>query len=187
MELVETPSPQIEQVDLPGDIVVVDSPALEVLDAARPELAVLDESGGLILIDTPSLEFAELGVQGPPGIQGIPGPSGGVALQLTAGVALGGNRLITGAAQYADSSDAATAGRAIGITAGAASAGALVDVVVAGELDGFGGLTINSPVYASVNGTFTQTEPVTGYSQQVGIAVSASKLMVRLFPPIILG
>ena len=127
--------------------------------------------------------LAGLGLQGPPGIAGTTG----AALQLIAGMALGGNRVVTGAAQYADSSDLATAGRAIGITQGAASLGAPVNIVASGELDGFFGLIVDQPAFVAANGTVSQSLPGSGYLQSLGVAVSASRLLINISPPLILG
>lgn len=118
------------------------------------------------------------------GIQGPQGPPGVATIQLVAGISLGGNRVVTGAANYADNTDIATAGRAIGMTQGAAVLGATVNIVTVGELDGFSGLTINNPVYLSTNGTTTQVLPITGYIQRIGVAISATKILINLSEPL---
>jgi hypothetical protein len=163
----------MEIVEVNGlEVVLVADRIIEVVEVSQP------------------LEYVELGIQGPPGVPGdagIPGPAGGAAVQLTAAAALGGNRVVTGASTYADNADVSSAGLAVGVTMGAASVGATVNIIVIGELDGFAGLTVNQPVYIAANGTLSQTPPATGYLQRMGVAVSATKLLINISPPLILG
>jgi hypothetical protein len=42
-------------------------------------------------------------------------------------------------------------------------------------------------IYLSTNGTLTQTEPTTGFSQVVGIAHSADVIIIEIRKPIILA
>ena len=128
----------------------------------------------------------DTGEQGPQGIRGLTGPTGGTAIELIAGIDLGGNRVVTGEAGYADSSDLATISRAVGITVGAATAGSPVNIVASGELDGFFGLTVNTPVFLSTNGTLTHTAPVAGYIQRIGVAVSSTKILINIQEPLAL-
>ena len=44
--------------------------------------------------------------------------------------------------------------------------------------------TPGAPVFAGKNGELTQTPPVTGFVQQIGIATGADALLVRLGIPI---
>jgi hypothetical protein len=136
-----------------------------------------------VIASSESLVMLAAGIQGPQGLRGPIGLSGGTGFELIAGIDLGGNRAITGIAEYADNTDFKTIGRTIGITAGAASAGLPVSIVANGELDGFFGLTVNDPVYLSVNGTTTQTIPTTGYLQKLGVAVSDTRILIRINEP----
>lgn len=126
------------------------------------------------------------GSQGPAGIRGHVGISAGSSFELIANIDLGGNRVVTGAAAYADRTNMATIGRAIGITLGAANTGLPVGIATSGELDGFYGLTNNEPVYLSTNGTVTQVLPTTGYLQKLGVAVSPTKLLINIQEPLAL-
>lgn len=100
---------------------------------------------------------------------------------------IGGNRAVirtaTGLA-LANNTDAGHSGLVIGITQNAASAGGTVEVVNEGELEGFSGLSVNSPIYLSTNGLLTQSLPASGFIQQVGMALTATKIFVHLFTPI---
>ncbi|MGZ8236344.1 MAG: hypothetical protein ACXWTY_00540 [Methylobacter sp.] len=170
------------------DVVIIQQPELITVEAGSAESVVV-----------------EVGVPGPPGLSAyqsavangfvgteaewlvsLVGASGGSVIQLIAGIDLGGNRVVTAAAVYADSADITTAGNAIGITAGAASQGSLVDIATTSELDGFFGLTADQPVYLSVSGTVTQIIPTSGYLQRVGVAISTTKLLINISEPIVL-
>jgi hypothetical protein len=56
-----------------------------------------------------------------------------------------------------------------------------------GELDGFSGLIPDSILYLQPNNTISSTLPSNGYIQQVGIAISTTKALINIQPPIILG
>lgn len=115
--------------------------------------------------------------QGPPGISQV--------IQLIAPQVLGGNRAVTGALTYADSSDITTAGKVVGLTVGAADAGAPVNICDSGELGGFSGLIIDQPIYLGLNGIITQIAPMTGYCQRLGVAISATRILVNISEPIL--
>lgn len=119
------------------------------------------------------------------GLQGIKGNTGASSsVTIAAPINLGGNRVVMANGHYADNTDFATVNKAIGLTQGAAITGADVVIVISTELDGFAGLTPNDPIYLSTNGTVTQTLPLTGYIQQVGVAISTTKILVNLMMPI---
>lgn len=155
-----------------------------VVEVTNDVIEVVETSIGIVVVDEPSIEYVEIGIQGPRGVAGIPGPAGGAALQFIAGSDLGGNRVVTGASTYADNTDLTTIGRAIGLTQGAAAIGEPVNIVTIGELDGFFGLITNDPVYLSTDGTTTQTVPTTGYIQRIGVAISTTKISLNFSDPI---
>lgn len=119
------------------------------------------------------------------GDKGDPGLSGGGETLLTAPIDLGGNRVVMANGYYADNLDLTTVNKAIGLTQSAAVTGATVVIVTARDLDGFTGLTANNPVYLSANGTITQNVPNSGYIQQIGVAISTTKILVNLQPAIV--
>lgn len=131
-----------------------------------------------------------VGAPGPQGPQGPAGPSGGASFQLIASGAIGGHRVVisdgAGNASYADSSNVSHAGKVAGISLGAVSSGASVNVASSGEIVeptwGWGaGL-----VYLGVNGVLTQTAPTSGFLQVIGVALSATRIVVSLQIPVIL-
>ena len=124
------------------------------------------------------------------GIAGPQGPSGVVAgsvLTINSGEDLGGHRavfLVNGNAFHA-SSDAPTAERkVIGITTGASITNASANILPSGELVGLSALTPDEPVYLGLNGVITQALPATGFIQQLGVALTSTKILVAINQPI---
>lgn len=76
--------------------------------------------------------------------------------------------------------------KVIGIITQAVSINQSVNIQTAGELDGFFGLTIGEPVYLQYNGTITSTIPAIGFIQQLGIALTSTKILINIQPTITL-
>jgi len=123
--------------------------------------------------------------QGPPGVSGASATisymagtnlSGGIAVILSSSTAIAAN-----------STTLAHAGKVVGITTGAVLIGNPATIQASGELEGFSGLTINSKVYLQSNGTITSTIPTTGFIQQVGVALTTTKVLINIQPSLILG
>lgn len=129
--------------------------------------------------------------QGPPGPQGMPGPAGSTYMTYAAGTTLSGHKAVTvnsaGQAVYVDSDTPADAGKVLGITMNAALIGASVNVQATGEVDEASwNWTPGLPVFVGPAGALTQTPPVNGFIQAVGMAVSPTKLAVGIRPAITL-
>lgn len=133
--------------------------------------------------------------QGPTGQQGPTGPSGAAVMPVTAGEALGGNRLVVldsnGAAFYASNADVGHLRRVFGMTLGAASAGSSVDVLRFGRItEPSWSWQLELPVFLGVNGLLTQTPPVFGqafFSLVVGFPISNNEIFLDIGEPITLG
>lgn len=129
--------------------------------------------------------------QGPPGPRGPAGPSGGSSMVATAGSDVGGHRLVYldafGAARYADARTPSHAAIVLGMTTGAATAGAALDVVRVGEVEEPSwSWAPGMPVFLGVDGVPTQSLPATAaFSLVVGFAISATRLFVSIREPII--
>lgn len=121
------------------------------------------------------------GSQGP---AGPTGPGGGATATYTAGAILGGHRGVkldaAGAVQYASNDDVASLAGFIGVTTGAAIAGASVSVVQVGLIEEPSwAWTAGLPVFLGANGVLTQTAPVFPALQVVvGVAPTATSLFV---------
>lgn len=87
-------------------------------------------------------------------------------------------------ASYA-SADSPTLARAcVGITTGAAMSGDLITITTFGAIAEPSWAWSPGPVYLGLNGLLSQALPTSGSIVEVGIAVSATELEVRVQPPI---
>lgn len=120
-----------------------------------------------------------------------PASSPTLTVSVTAGVALSGHKAVVmaaGGAVYADAATATHRGRVLGITTGAASSGAAVEVATAGPLtEPSWAWMPDLPVYLGSGGALTQTVPTGGGTLQIlGIAITATTLQIHLREPIAL-
>ena len=118
---------------------------------------------------------------------------GGAAnvMEYVADGALGGHRVVrattTGKVGYVDPSDAAQAHAALGLTTGAVADGALASVQFAGPItEPSWTWTPSLPVFVGAAGVPTQTPPDSGFHAHVGVAVSATSMVIQLKSPIVL-
>lgn len=141
----------------------------------------------LASLHSPELQTVTLGEQGPPGLQGIPGPAGGTALQRTAGQALSALRAVyelDGQVLYLDYRDAAHIDLLLGITLTAAQLGEPINVQRSGPLEDAGWSWTPGPVWLGVDGALSQTPPSDGYDVLLGAAVSTTRITLNLNDPI---
>ena len=127
------------------------------------------------------------------GIQGPSGPAGNAAsgVQLIAGEIMGGGKVVyagaDGKSYLADSGDIAQIGLIEGLTLGAATADAPVNVVASGPLTTTG-LTPGAAYFLGTAGGIVKEGdagfPTVGFLQPLGTAASATLLIVLLGPPI---
>jgi hypothetical protein len=129
-----------------------------------------------------------------PNEQGPPGPPGrdGSAVGITAvsSIPIGGHRVVIVPAtdvQYASADDPTHVNRVLGLTNNAAAAGDDIEIVTAGEVVEPSWNWTPGPVYLGINGLLTQTVPASGFIKQVGIAMTATRLLVAFWPPIMLN
>lgn len=111
-------------------------------------------------------------------------------ISVVAGENLGSNRAVmisNSTAMYVDGINAAHANKIIGITTGSATLGQPVIVQFASELDGFFGLDIGAAVYIQGSGILSTTLPTVGFIQQVGIALTTTRILINIQPSITLG
>jgi hypothetical protein len=129
-----------------------------------------------------------------PGAQGRPGLNGdavGTSLSYPANGPISGHHVMrvdgAGRANYADSSTKAHANLVIGISENAAVDGAPVTVKFSGEMtEPTWNWTPALPVFVGPGGVLTQAAPASGFLLVVGIAVSATSIVVAIKQPIIL-
>ncbi len=122
-----------------------------------------------------------------PGPAGPIGPPGTSVYTLETNSDIGGNRALStegNYAIYADSTD--TSKPAIGISVGAVSSGVDVTVQSGAKMTvSSAGWVIDLPIYLSTNGTMTQVEPTSGFSQVLGHAYKSDVIIIDIQKPII--
>lgn len=142
-----------------------------------------------IVVSRNELAIVSVGEVGPPGPVG---PAGNGTFVATAAQALSGHRVLRAASpdtvDYADSATVAQANSVVGLSTGAASAGAPVTVQYAGPLvEPSWNWTPNLPVFCGLLGALTQTAPTAGFSLVVGIAMDATSILVGVKQPTVLS
>lgn len=124
--------------------------------------------------------------QGPPGPPGAPGIGGIDQVTKLAGANLGGNRAVvhstTGSTVvYADNTNALHEACVLGITAGSALVGEVVQVQTSGEMvEPTWTWTPREAIYLTTNGQLTQTPPTSGFVLQLGFALTATSMFVSI-------
>jgi len=163
----------------------------------RETLVLVEEASNAILIEEVArvdiLTEARQGPPGPPGEDGAPGAGGGVSnvMEYVADGALGGHRIVrattAGKVGYVDPSDPDQAHAALGLTTGAVAGGALASVQFAGPItEPSWAWTPNLPIFVGAAGIPTQSPPSSGFHAPVGVAVSATSMVIQLKSPIVL-
>ena len=72
----------------------------------------------------------------------------------------------------------------IGFATSAGNSGDQISVRVSAQQGGFTGLTAGSPVFLDTAGAVTQTNPTSGFSVRLGVALSATDILVEPAQPI---
>jgi hypothetical protein len=164
--------------DADAYVAVLELPDLQTGEVEREYLVVLQQ---------PEVHGITQGEQGPPGRQGIPGPAGGAAVERQAGETLSALRAVyelDGQVFALDYRDAEHIDLLSGITLSAAEVGTPINVQSLGPLDDSAWNWQPGPVWLGANGALTQTPPADGYDVLIGAAVSATRLLLNLQPPI---
>ncbi len=149
----------------------------------QPQTTVVQTSATSVTVVT----VAEQGPAGPAG------PAGGsVAVQgYVATVTVSAYpavAAIAGGIALGDSAQAALAGAIVGIATAGTAAGSSCPVQYAGELT-YNGWTwvMGKPIFVGAGGVLTQTPPATGFLQSVGTPTSATSLFINLQPAILIA
>ena len=122
--------------------------------------------------------------------RGVVIPASPLVVTHAAGETLSGHRVVIvsgGLAYHADSTDPADASRVVGITTGAATAGAPAMIQTFGEMTEPSWNWSDGAIFFDALGRLTQTPPETGFLQIVASAVSSTTIFISLQPPIIKG
>lgn len=122
------------------------------------------------------------GFQGMRGPQGIPGRDGVSTSAYQAGQNLSGHRVVKvsdNAALLCDASHIDDAGKAIGITTGAAMQGDMATIQCIGNLVESSWNWLEGPVYVGISGLLTQSVTGLAFIQQIGIAGSPRSIDIN--------
>lgn len=111
------------------------------------------------------------------------------ALTLTAGENISSSHAVVchdGLAYNADASDADDAGYVVGLAVTSALAGNQVSIQSSGEIDNAGwAFTPGTPIFLDSGGGLAERATGTAFDQQIGVALSATRLFINLGDPIL--
>lgn len=155
----------------------------------RETVVLVEEAARDVLLDRePRVEILTEAEQGPPGPPGPIGPSGGSAVSRIAGSTLSALLAVwedaDGRVRPLDASDEDHIDLLSGVTLTAADPGAPVNVQLAGAVDDAGWSWAPGRVFLGAAGALTQTPPISGFDVLIGIAVSPTRIVLRLQDPI---
>ncbi len=140
----------------------------QLVEVVRPDVLVLGSAQG---------------PAGVPGVAGLDGQSAVPNIAYYAGEAIGGGRAVYidgGVAYYADK-DNTSADAVLGITLNAASIAGSLNIRYIGVIvEPSWAWTPGEPVYLSTNGMLTQVAPTTGALVELGVALTATSLNIRI-------
>ena len=141
--------------------------------------------------ETPPTVVVTAAEQGPPGIQGIPGPAGGATVVTVGATPLSGHAAVAldsgGLLTYADCTNPAHIGAVQGVIANAYGAGDLAVVQTDFGLVHAGWSFSPGPVFVGASGALVQVLPAGAvFSQVIGYALTPTLVRVDVQPPIVL-
>jgi len=115
-----------------------------------------------------------------------------VHTMMTAGATLSAKKIVTsdgsGNAIYASNATAAHAYKVIGMNDNSANSGESVRVITEGNVtNSTWTWTPGSALYLSTSGEITHTVPTTGFALKIGMAITATKIFIRIEAPVILA
>ena len=148
---------------------------------------VITQPGGETVVvqqPEPATVVVTRGIPGPPG---QPGPAGGTALQRTAGETLSALRAVyelDGEVFSLDFQDEDHIDLLLGITLTAANPGQPINVQRSGAIDDSGWSWVPGRVYLGANGALTQVPAAAGFDVFIGVALSATRLILNFQDPI---
>ena len=127
--------------------------------------------------------------QGPPGPPGIPGPAGGQVLQRKAGQDMSALVVVYedlfGAVWPADPDVESDVLALLGVTVSAASAGHPINVQRMGHIDDSSWQwQPKGRIFLDQEGRLTQQVPESGYDVLIGVALSATRILLNIQDPI---
>jgi hypothetical protein len=159
------------------------------------EIEILaEEAQDSVLVEqVQETEIVELGQQGPPGRQGPPGPAGDAITVKVGPSPISGHSVVACNAQgeliAADATNPAHRGAVLGVVADAYSPGDDAVVQTGFVLEHAGWTWVpDGPVLVGLSGQLTQAPPAGAlFAQVIGQALSATRILIDINPPITLA
>ena len=161
----------------------------DMLEVPTEQVLLQPSDNNTLLEPVETLVLLTEAQQGPPGPQGIPGPDGGQALQRIAAEQLSALRAVherpDGRVAASSASDDSHVTALLGVSLTAAEAGAAVNVQRSGVIDDSGWSWVpGARVYLGQLGAITQAPANSGFDVLIGVALSATRLLLNLQDPI---
>ena len=164
-----------------GSDEILEVPTEQVLLEAGQDNTLLETQQELVLLTDAQ--------QGPPGPPGIPGPAGGQVLQRMAGIAISALVAVfedlSGAVWPADPNVESDVLALLGVTVSAANAGLPINVQRMGHIDDSSWQwQPKGRIFLDQEGRLTQRVPESGYDVLIGVALSATRILLNIQDPI---
>lgn len=156
------------------------------------EILAEEAQDSVLVEQVQETEIVELGQQGPPGRQGPPGPAGDAITVKVGPQAISGHSVVACNAQgeliAADATNPAHRGTVLGVVADAYSPGDDAVVQTGFVLEHTGWSWAPGPVLVGLAGQLAQALPPGAlFSQVIGEALSATRVLIDINPPITLA
>ena len=122
-------------------------------------------------------------------IVGPPGPAGRASFSCTASIALSGHRFVAAApdghVRYPDIDDPEDAFLLVGLTLGAALAGAPIEVQAAGPVEEPSWTWSPGPIFVGPAGVLTQSRPGGAWLRQIATAIAPTRILLADYPSVL--
>lgn len=164
----------------------------DLLMVQEVEILAEEAQDSVLVEQVQETEIVELGQQGPPGRQGPPGPAGDAITVKVGPQAISGHSVVACNAQgeliAADATNPAHRGAVLGVVADAYSPGDDAVVQTGFVLEHSGWAWAPGPVLVGLAGQLAQALPPGAlFSQVIGEALSATRVLIDINPPITLA
>lgn len=164
----------------------------DLLIVQEVEILAEEAQDSVLVEQVQETEIVELGQQGPPGRQGPPGPAGDAITVKVGPQAISGHSVVAcnalGELIAADATNPAHRGAILGVVADAYSPGDDAVVQTGFVLEHSGWTWAPGPVLVGLAGQLAQAPPAGAlFSQVIGQALSTTRVLIDINPPITLA
>ncbi|CAM4266355.1 hypothetical protein COAQ111491_14045 [Comamonas aquatilis] len=186
LDLLEIPQEHLLQEQVQTLVLLEPQGSDEILEVPTEQLLLEAGQDNTLLESEQELVLLTEAKQGPPG---IPGPAGGQVLQRMAGMDISALLVVyedlNGAVWPADPDVERDVLALLGVTVSAAVGGQPINVQRLGHIDDAAWqLQLGKRVFLARQGRLTQQPPEAGYDVLIGVALSATRLLLNIQDPI---